>query len=182
MLHPIAGRVAGARKPLCGLPRADVAARAAERERDEALSEGDQPRRLLRGPSGDPRPRRTEPSTTPITRLKAVWEEDHQAWNKRSSTRKRYVYVWPDGLHFNSHLVEGLQCILLLIGATTGGGVGTDRHRRRLPTELTWKDLLLDVKAHGLKVEPSLAIGDWALGFWKVIRQIRDTAKEQRFR
>jgi len=47
-------------------------------------------------------------------------------------------------------------------------------------SEQSWKELLLDVKARGLEVEPSLAIGDGALGFWKAIRQVWDTTKEQR--
>jgi transposase-like protein len=47
-------------------------------------------------------------------------------------------------------------------------------------SEQSWKELLLDVKARGLDVEPSLAIGDGALGFWKAMRQVWDTTKEQR--
>jgi transposase-like protein len=47
-------------------------------------------------------------------------------------------------------------------------------------SEQSWKELLLDVKARGLEVEPSLAIGDGALGFWKAIRQVWDTTVEQR--
>lgn len=52
-----------------------------------------------------------------------------------------------------------------------------DGYRER---ERSWKELLLDVEARGLEVEPHLAIGDGALGFWKAIRQIWDTTKEQR--
>jgi transposase-like protein len=40
--------------------------------------------------------------------------------------------------------------------------------------------LLLDCKARGLEIEPSLAIGDGALGFWKAMRQVWDGTKEQR--
>jgi putative transposase len=47
-------------------------------------------------------------------------------------------------------------------------------------SEQSWRELLLDVKARGLEVEPSLAIGDGASGFWKAIRQVWDTTKEQR--
>src|SRR4051794_450177 len=47
-------------------------------------------------------------------------------------------------------------------------------------SEQSWKELLLDVKARGLEVEPHLAIGDGALGSWKAIRQVWDTTKEQR--
>jgi putative transposase len=47
-------------------------------------------------------------------------------------------------------------------------------------SEQSWKELLLDVKARGLEVEPSLAIGDGALGFWKAMRQVWDSTREQR--
>src|SRR5437764_1719462 len=43
-------------------------------------------------------------SATTVTRPKAVWKQDYQAWNKRSLADKRYVYVWADGVHFNSRL------------------------------------------------------------------------------
>jgi putative transposase len=120
-------------------------------------------------------------SATTITRLKAVWEADHEAWSKRSLAGKHYVYVWADGVHFNIRLEGGRQCILVLMGATAEGKKEliaiSDGYRE---SEQSWKELLLDVKARGLAVEPSLAIGDGALGFWKAIRQVWDTTREQR--
>jgi putative transposase len=120
-------------------------------------------------------------SATTITRLKAVWGQDHDAWSKRSLAGKHYVYVWADGVHFNIRLEEGRQCILVLMGATAEGEKEliaiADGYRE---SEQSWKELLLDVKARGLEAEPSLAIGDGALGFWKAMRQVWDTAKEQR--
>jgi hypothetical protein len=47
-------------------------------------------------------------------------------------------------------------------------------------SEQSWKELLLGVKARGLEIEPALAIGDEALGFWKAMRQVWDTTREQR--
>ena len=47
-------------------------------------------------------------------------------------------------------------------------------------SDQSWRELLLDCKARGLEVEPHLAIGDGALGFWKAMRQVWDTTKEQR--
>jgi len=32
-----------------------------------------------------------------ISRLKAVWQEEHAHWEKRSLAHKRYVYLWVDG-------------------------------------------------------------------------------------
>src|SRR3954454_16485289 len=120
-------------------------------------------------------------SATTITRLKAVWEVDHEAWSKRSLVGKHYVYVWADGVHFNIRLEGGRQCILVLMGATAGGKKEliaiSDGYRE---SDQSWRELLLDCKARGLGVEPSLAIGDGALGFWKAMRQVWDTTKEQR--
>jgi len=47
-------------------------------------------------------------------------------------------------------------------------------------SEQSWKELLLDVKAHGLTVDPQLATGDGALGFWKALPQIFSKTREQR--
>jgi len=47
-------------------------------------------------------------------------------------------------------------------------------------SEQSGRELLPDVKARGLEIEPALAIGDGALGFWKAMRQVWDTTKEQR--
>ena len=40
--------------------------------------------------------------------------------------------------------------------------------------------LLLDVKSRGLVVDPKLATGDGALGFWKALRQVYPQTREQR--
>src|SRR3954452_833035 len=120
-------------------------------------------------------------SATTVTRLKAAWEQDHDAWSKRSLAGKRYVYVWADGVHFNIRLEEGRQCILVLMGAIADGKkelIAVAGGYRE--SEQSWKELLLDCKARGLEVEPHLAIGDGALGFWKAMRQAWDTTKEQR--
>src|SRR5512135_2925935 len=120
-------------------------------------------------------------SATTVTRLKAVWEAEHQAWAMRSLAGKHYVYVWADGVHYNIRLEEGRQCILVLMGATADGKKElialADGYRE---SEQSWKELLLDCQARGLEIEPSLAIGDGALGFWKAMRQVWDTTKEQR--
>src|SRR5512135_616773 len=120
-------------------------------------------------------------SAATVTRLKAAWEAEHEAWSKRSLKGKYYVYVWADGVHFNIRLEGGRQCILVLMGATAEGKKEliaiADGYRE---SEQSWKELLLDCKARGLEIEPALAIGDGALGFWKAMRQIWDTTREQR--
>ena len=121
-------------------------------------------------------------SATTVTRLKAGWEDEQKAWSKRSLEGKQYVYIWADGVHFNIRLDSGeRQCILVLMGATEDGKKEliaiTDGYRE---SEQSWKELLLDVKARGLVIEPKLAIGDGALGFWKALPQVYRTTREQR--
>ena len=120
-------------------------------------------------------------SATTVTRLKAVWQEEYDAWGKRSLAGKHFVYVWADGVHFNIRLEEDRQCILVLMGATADG------HKELIAlgdgfreSEQSWKALLLDCRARGLSVAPSLAVGDGALGFWKALRQVFPSTKEQR--
>lgn len=120
-------------------------------------------------------------SATTVTRLKTVWEQEFQEWNKRSLQGKQYVYVWADGVHFNIRLEEDRQCILVLMGATADGKkeliAVVDGFRE---SEQSWKGLLLDVKARGLVIDPKLAIGDGALGFWKAIKQVYPKTRQQR--
>ena len=89
-------------------------------------------------------------------RLKEVWEEEYEAWNKRSLEGREYVYVWADGVHFNIRLEEDRQCILVLMGATADGQkeliAVVDGFRE---SEQSWKALLLDVKSRGLGSIPN---------------------------
>jgi transposase-like protein len=120
-------------------------------------------------------------SATTVTRLKAVWAEEYDAWSKRSLSGKHYVYVWADGVHFNIRLEEDRQCILVLMGATADGKKElialSDGFRE---SEQSWKALLLDCVARGMTIAPKLAVGDGALGFWKALRQVFPTTQEQR--
>ena len=56
-----------------------------------------------------------------ISRLKAIWQEEHAQWEKRSLAHKRYVYLWVDGIHFGVRMEEANQCILVVMGATADG-------------------------------------------------------------
>jgi putative transposase len=120
-------------------------------------------------------------SPATVTRLKKVWEDEYDEWGKRPLADKEYVYVWADGVHFNIRLEDDRQCILVLIGATKDGKKEliaiADGYRE---SEQSWKTLLLDVKARGLNVEPKLATGDGALGFWKAVRKVWPKTREQR--
>ena len=42
----------------------------------------------------------------------------------------------------------------------------------------SWRELLLDVKRRGMTIDPKLAVGDGALGFWKALAEVFPTTKE----
>jgi putative transposase len=116
-----------------------------------------------------------------ISRLKAVWQAEHARWEKRSLAHKQYVYLWVDGIHFGVRMEEANQCILVVMGATAEGKkelVALNDGFRE--SESSWKELLLGLKRRGLKVDPKLAIGDGALGFWKALPQVYGTTRPQR--
>lgn len=120
-------------------------------------------------------------SASTVTRLKGIWQDEYQQWSKRSLAGRHYVYVWADGVYFNIRLEGGRQCILVLMGATAEGKkelIAVQDGERE--SEQSWKELLLDCKSRGLAIEPSLAIGDGDLGFWKALRQIWPETHEQR--
>jgi transposase-like protein len=121
-------------------------------------------------------------SATTVTRLKTVWQDEYQAWSKRSLKDKHYVYVWADGVHFNIRLGEKERlCILVLLGASADGTkelIAIQEGYRE--SEQSWKTLLLDCKERGLKIAPELATADGALGFWKALPKVWPTTRGQR--
>src|SRR5262249_19701581 len=73
------------------------------------------------------------------------------------------------------------QCLLVIIGATPEGKKGLvgliDGVRE---SAQSWKELLLDLKRHGLPMAPELAVADGALGFWQAIEDVWPTTRGQR--
>jgi transposase-like protein len=119
-------------------------------------------------------------SPTNIVRLKEGWEQEWRAWSKRDLTN-RYVYVWADGIHFNLRLDPDRPCVLVLMGVTPEGNKELIAvHDGQRESELSWKELLLEVKSRGLKIAPELAVGDGALGFWKALPQVYPATRAQR--
>ncbi|MEA3253516.1 MAG: IS256 family transposase [Chloroflexota bacterium] len=123
-------------------------------------------------------------SATNIVRLKESWQQEWQAWSRRSLEGKRYVYMWADGIHFNIRLEDpgnNKQCILVLMGATEDGRkeliAVSDGYRE---STQSWREVLLEAKQRGLSTDPNLAVGDGALGFWAALREIYPATREQR--
>jgi len=120
-------------------------------------------------------------SAPTISRLKKVWVKDYGAWRGRDLAGKRYVYVWADAIHCKARLEDAKLCLLVLIGATGDGKkeliAVEDGYRE---SAASWLEMLRSLEAHGLTVEPELAIGDGALGFWKALAQVWGNTKKQR--
>ncbi len=120
-------------------------------------------------------------SPSSIVRCKKVWEGEFEAWEKRSLSGKRYVYVWADGVYFNVRLTGERACILVLIGATGDGRKEVIAiHDGMRESELSWTEVLEGLKARGLEDAPMLAIGDGALGFWKAASKVWPQTRHQR--
>jgi transposase-like protein len=120
-------------------------------------------------------------SASTIVRLKQVWQDEYEAWSKRSLAGRRYVYLWVDGIHFNIRLEEDRQCILVVMGATPDGKKELLAVQDGLrESEISWRELLLDLKSRGLSEVPKLAVGDGALGFWAALRKVFGETREQR--
>ena len=119
-------------------------------------------------------------SASTISRLKNVWQDDLDKWKKRNLSFKDYVYIWADGIYCNVRMEER-QCLLVIIGATEDGKkelLALNSGFRE--SELSWMELLLDLKRRGLNTFPKLAIGDGALGFWKALTKVYHNTRWQR--
>jgi len=123
-------------------------------------------------------------SPNTIVRLKEKWAQDYDLWNSRDLSIKKYVYIWAYGIHVNVRLEDQenqRQCILVLMGATEDGEkeliAVRDGYRE---SEASWNELLSDLKNRGMTVEPKLAVGDGALGFWAAVRKVFPKIREQR--
>ena len=120
-------------------------------------------------------------SASTVSRLKETWTDEYQEWNQRDLSGKRYVYFWVDGVHPQARMEDPNPCLLVIIGADVSGRkelVGVwDGYRE---SEQSWLELLLDLKRRGLTMEPKVAVGDGAMGFWKALMQVYPSTCHQR--
>ena len=119
-------------------------------------------------------------SAPTISRLKSIWQGDLEQWQKRDLSDKRFVYIWADGIYSNVRMEEK-QCLLVVIGATKEGKkelLAIESGFRE--NELSWVELLLNLKRRGLTNSPELAVGDGALGFWKALAKVYNDTRWQR--
>ena len=123
-------------------------------------------------------------SATTVRRLTEAWQDEHEHWQMRDLSVRRYVYLWADGVYFTPRLEHDRQCILVLIGADASG-------RKELlaiedgfrESAQSWREVLLRLRdENGLVLDPELATGDGALGFWQALHEVWPKTKQQRCR
>lgn len=115
-----------------------------------------------------------------VSRLKQSWEADYDRWRQRDLSRRRYVYVWADGVYSNVRMDERL-CLLVIVGSDDTGRkevlAVVDGYRE---SEASWLEVLEQLESQGLTIAPKLAIGDGALGFWKAVAKKWPQTAQQR--
>ena len=115
-----------------------------------------------------------------VSRLKPAWEQDYQGWCRRDLTRRRYVYLWADGIYFNVRGEDARQCLLVIIGVDELGRkellAVEDGYRE---SKQSGREVLVDLQSRGV-TPPSLATGAGALGFWAALAELCPTTRTQR--
>ena len=94
-----------------------------------------------------------------ISRLTAGWQENYDRWQRRDLSARRYVYIWADGVYLQARMEPTAECILVILGATPEGRkepLGFQVSVRE--SALSWRELLVDLRARGLAVSPNLAV------------------------
>src|SRR5215212_9504055 len=137
-------------------------------------------------PASDPLPARALDRRLPggalgLARLTGEWQSEYERWQARDLSARHYVYVWADGVYLQARMEDHAECMLVLIGATPEGKkelVGFQVGVRE--SAQSWRELLVEVKRHGLTIAPELAVGDGALGFWTALDEVFPRTKHQR--
>jgi putative transposase len=120
-------------------------------------------------------------SASNVVRLKEIWTKEYAEWSKKDLSKSHYVYVWADGVYCKARLEDERACLLVIMGADLSGKKEllaiSDGVRE---SSQSWKELLRDLRARGLKRPPVLAICDGALGFQAAAAELWPTTRIQR--
>lgn len=119
-------------------------------------------------------------SASSIQRLAVKFQRDFEAFGRRDLSKRRYAYVWADGVYLKAGLESEKAAILVLVGVN-------DHGRKELISVMegyresheSWKEIWRGAKERGM-VAPLLVIGDGIAGLWKAVSEVYPTAKDQR--
>lgn len=130
----------------------------------------------LRGLLGEAAPL----SASSLTRLKARWACDFNAWKQTDLSALELVYAWADGLYVKCGFDDRTKALLVIVGALSNGEkvlLACDAGERESKT--AWGAILRELKARGLKL-PACLIADGHLGIWAALTEQSPNTAEQR--
>jgi putative transposase len=119
-------------------------------------------------------------SPTALTRLKAPWHLEYEAWTRRRLDDLEVVDVGADGLSVQAGLEESQAARLGLIGARTDGRkvvLAVESGQRA--SQESWGAVRRDLRARGLPPW-RCTMADGHLGIWAALAEQQPTAAEQR--
>lgn len=119
-------------------------------------------------------------SASSIGRLKAVWQQEFEAWSQRDLSDLEVVYLWADGIYVKAGLEKEKAALLVVVAALADGRkvVLAVQCGHRESTE-SWASLLRDLKRRGMNA-PRLVVADGHLALWAALAQVYPEAGEQR--
>src|SRR4051794_5732625 len=119
-------------------------------------------------------------SASSIGRLKAVWQQEFEAWNQRDLSDLDVVYLWADGIYVKAGLEKDKAALLVVVAALADGRkvVLAVQCGHRESTE-SWAALLCRLKGRGMNA-PRLVVADGHLALWAALAQVCPEAGEQR--
>jgi transposase-like protein len=119
-------------------------------------------------------------SASSIGRLKAVWQQEYDAWNQRELSDQEVVYLWADGIYVKAGLEKEKAALLVVVAALADGRkvILAVQCGHRESTE-SWACLLRDLKRRGMNC-PRLVVADGHLALWAALAQVYPEAGEQR--
>jgi putative transposase len=119
-------------------------------------------------------------SANTVSRLKQSWEADYDQWRQRDLSKRRYVYLWADGIYSQVRMDDKL-CLLVLIGSDDTGRkevlAVVDGYRE---SEASWLEVMEQLRAQGLVIAPEVVVGDGGLGLWKAVTKYWPKTVQQR--
>ena len=120
-------------------------------------------------------------SATTISRLKTVWEQDLKELAKARSVQSNTVFI-------SGSMASTATCVWMTSSACWSSSEPQQDGKKELvaidggfrESDLSWTQLLTDLKSRGLAMGPELAIGDGALGYGKAIAKAYPHCRWQR--
>jgi putative transposase len=89
-------------------------------------------------------------STASLTRLKAGWQLEYEAWKQRRLEDLEVVYVWANGLDVKAGLEDTKVALLVMIGAFTDGRkVVRAVESAQRESKASWGAVLRELHAQG---------------------------------